>query len=62
MVHCHTTCSHNQDIHSHNTQSCKKNHQLKTNREYGKNCIRNSLSKIVNDAPKLQKNVLELLP
>ncbi len=51
MVHCHTTYSH---------YLCNKTkisiaitrHQLKTNHKYTKNCIRNSLPKIVNDAPK----------
>ncbi len=50
---------HNQDIHSHNTRSCKTIHQLKTNHEYAKNCIRNSLPKIVNDAPKCITDKIE---
>ena len=43
---------HNQDVHSHNTRSCKIIHQLNTNHEYAKKCIRNSLPKIINDTPK----------
>ncbi len=42
----------NQDIHNHNTRSSQKIHQLKTNHEYAKRCIQNSLPKIVNDTPK----------
>ncbi len=43
---------HNQDIHNHNMQPSQKIHQLKTNHEYAKRCIPNSLPKIVNDTPK----------
>ncbi len=57
MVHCHTTCNHYlcNTIKIYITLTCnqvKKIHQLKTNHEYAKRCIRNSLPQIVNDTPK----------
>ncbi len=50
---------HNQDIHNHKTRSCQTIHQLKTNHNYAKWCIQNSLPKIVNNAQKCTTDKVE---